>query len=829
MSISHDMTLCPIQDPFRFRARFLALEMASLLIDETGGLEMNRAHELLSLFEKHRFLIGPHLENDAFIFEHIRSTLKILIQSDPLQKLIQKFSPPVCHSGAERLIRATLWPKQVQQITAADLKRAVLAALFTHLRQTTGSCFATAPAILIQRKQPLQQLRDLFDLLTYGALHRVISGQEYTVPLCPSIEQFDVTRPLAPFTPAQLSMAPGLRAAFAEAGFPLTQTVLEAHIKQEPSATTPKELIEAILLHLLHLQKNDVAEEEGLRQIDMNQLFAKQSAIYYQKPSERSIKVSQWKKAVEKGISAYQALSDCALLRAWEATLASFSDVKLDVAKWNIYVSLGLHPDYVGGIGSFIYQKVQAKLDQLNQQITKLQGEYEHLLQIAHSAERRGLQGEYSHATMRASGLRQEIEEHVRNGEKVSHLARIFLEKTNALIPDTFQEIFDPSLAKNLAEMIDDSPAGFRLAHKHGRKASSQWTYIRSAEEFIRCVKEFFESAERELALENPEQRPFIEQISTDLIVYLQTDEFLNQSIERTRKNPAFHDPRATPWEYISGGTMPALLMAYTQRQFPYSALQKTIHNELELISFLSDAALQTKETALMYSPTHAFLFHPEWLPHHPHQVIGAMQNFWKQVKIEDEEWLAFALSHKLPEKESAIFLHRWRQYGKKGTLAHFRESALEILGRQKEALIDSFLYESLPLISSQEATHLAKSLGLDLSLESPWVTPIGFREWIKSAFISAQRSPFSTSDVDEQMAALLRQKGWAAPRPLLFADTNWSSWLFGLSISPSGKLDLWRFTRTAMSGVPMPEWFRLQCGGEWVILNRPNEYTETI
>ncbi len=834
MDISRAMTLCQLQDPLRFRARFIALEIANALIDEAGNLELDIAQQLHDEFEIHRFILGPSLENDAFIFQHIRSSLGFLLQTPAIQKLLQKFSTPLCHEGAARLIRDTLWPKPIKQIHEADVKRAVVAAWFTWLRQTTGSCFATAPAILIQHNQPLQLLQDLFDLLTFGSLRRIISGQEYNVPLCPSIEQFDLTRPLTGFSADLLSIAPGLRAAFSAAGFSLAREDLQTFIEQAEDAKTPKELIESILLRLHQIHREDVLEEEGLKSLEMNPLLAKQSAIYYQKPSERATKVSQWKKAVIKALAAYQALGDCALLRAWEATVASFSDVKLDVAKWNLYVSLGLHPDFPGGIGAFAYNLINAKLATFNEQIAELQVEYEHLAQITHNAEKRGLSREFSHAMVRAGSIRQQIEEYVRDGERLSKLFPVLIENLDKLIPESFQEIFDPSLAQNLVEMIDDSPAGFRLAYKHGRSASSQWTFIRSAEEFIHALREFFEYSERELMAERPADKVWIEQILTALIQFIQTEEFLDQSIQRTRKNPSLQDPGAKPWQYISGGTMPALLMAYTNRQIPFSALQKTIHNEQELLSFLiesvsqnaSQSASKTTQTCLMHSPTHAFIFQPQWLPTNLQQSILQMQNFWKQMKVADEEWLVEKLALRLPEKDFALFIHRWRQEGIKGELSRFRRTLLELLGPTRESLLDSFLWESLPLIKPEVATQVGHEMGITISLSQTWITPLEFREIAKATFISQQGSPFSSLDFDEEVAAVLRKKGLAAPKPLLFADTNWSTWFFGLAISPSGALTVWRFHRTGMSGVPMNAWFRLQCGNEWIILNRPQEYT---
>ena len=509
-----------------------------------------------------------------------------------------------------------------------------------------------------------------------------------------------------------------------------------------------------------------------------------------------------------------------------EATVASFSDVKLEVAKWNLTVSLGLHPDFPGGIGAFAYNLINAKLATFNQQIADLQVEYEHLSQIAYNAEKRGLRGDVSHAMVRANSIRQQIEECARDGERLSKLFPVLIENLDKLIPESFQEIFDPSLAQNLAEMIDDSPAGFRLAHKHGRSASSQWTFIRTAEEFIHALREFFAYSERELIAARPADKVWIEQILTALIQFIQTEEFLDQAIQRTRKNPSVRDPSAKPWQYISGGTMPALLMAYTNRQSPFSALQKTINNEQELLSFLIESASKTTETSLMHSPTHAFIFQPRWLPSNLQQSILQMQNFWKQMKVTDEEWLVEKIALRLPEKDSALFIHRWRQEGIKGEFARFRRTLLELLGPAKESLLDSFLWESLPLIKPEVATQVGHEMGITISVSQTWITPLEFRERVKTAFISKQGSPFSSFDLDEEVATILRNKGLAAPKPILFADTNWSAWFFGLAISPGGALSVWRFHRTGMSGVPMNAWFRLQCGGEWIVLNRPQEYT---
>ncbi|MCB1082108.1 MAG: hypothetical protein KDK63_03070, partial [Chlamydiia bacterium] len=68
--------------------------------------------------------------------------------------------------------------------------------------------------------------------------------------------------------------------------------------------------------------------------------------------------------------------NDHPLLRAWEYTIASYADYKVTFSRWNLYQSLGLDPKKGGGIGAFIYKKLQEKLEDTNKQVEKLHDEY---------------------------------------------------------------------------------------------------------------------------------------------------------------------------------------------------------------------------------------------------------------------------------------------------------------------------------------------------------------------------------------------------------------------------------------------------------------------
>lgn len=52
------------------------------------------------------------------------------------------------------------------------------------------------------------------------------------------------------------------------------------------------------------------------------------------------------------------------------------------------------------------------------------------------------------------------------------------------------------------------------------------------------------------------------------------------------------------------------------------------------------------------------------------------------------------------------------------------------------------------------------------------------------------------------------RRVGLSPPSPLLFGDSNWTTYLFGCALEPgSGKLALWRFEPNCSRGVPMTAW----------------------
>lgn len=133
--------------------------------------------------KQHLYFLG-HEETLGQI--ELLQALEYLAGHPETQKLIEQFSRPLTQPGLEKAIRETLDLSPKTLLTDAHVRQAVLAAWFTRLRQSVGSCFATAPAILIKEAQPDIMLRDLKEMMETGRIKKVASGLEMHVPVSAS-------------------------------------------------------------------------------------------------------------------------------------------------------------------------------------------------------------------------------------------------------------------------------------------------------------------------------------------------------------------------------------------------------------------------------------------------------------------------------------------------------------------------------------------------------------------------------------------------------------------------------------------------------------------
>lgn len=161
------------QDSFCYYALLQAREFTQQLIDENGQLLGGVVP------------VGRISSYSAeVILEHQRRFLTKW-ESDPsfVQKF-RRFSLPLCHPFAEEVVRETLGLPSETKLQDFHIKRAAVAACLTPLRQSIGSCFATAPAIQIQQFHLDLFVDDLYELLSRGRLTRVVDGEAYAAPFC---------------------------------------------------------------------------------------------------------------------------------------------------------------------------------------------------------------------------------------------------------------------------------------------------------------------------------------------------------------------------------------------------------------------------------------------------------------------------------------------------------------------------------------------------------------------------------------------------------------------------------------------------------------------
>lgn len=859
--ISYAMDLCPLQESFRFRARYLGWSAARWLIDETGEIDLVRVNTLRGMLEKSLYPLGPRMEGDAEIYAHLLLCLNDLAEKKELSVLLKKFSLPLCHKKAEEIVRETIWPDEENRIGSVHVKRAALTAWLTLLRQTTGSCFATAPAILVQRYQPERFFKDLYDLLSIGQLRRTFEGKGYTVPFSPTPGMGDLQKTLSSFPNAEaMAYAPGLRISLDAAEFfpfdmPLGQKIgdLRRRLSRiDTPVETPEKLFKILMLDGLGLTEEEIADEENLAKIQMTPLLAKQSAVYYQRPSERGKKVAEYKKKLAKACATFRALTECTLLRTWEYTIASFCDVKVDFARWNLYVGLGLHPDQKGGVGDFLYQIINGKLQAKNEEAARLHREYEAsfssvraievlLRQAGSEGQIHQLKGQLSSA-MHESNLAEQMRDRaVAAAEALSNSFSSLIRQYDEKLQDHFQEIFDPSVRALEAHQYEDSPAGFRLVYKHGRSDASLWTMIHTEDEYLNSLRDFFSTVERDLIVAEPLGAEFAAEVTTEIVRYLFEPEFIISAKERSRVQG-----RASPWDYVSGGTMQMMVQHYYGRTKPLTETSFTPRSEEELAKFLKTVAEGTTGPLLIHSPSHAFILMPDWIQ--LQSEANSVKNLQaiKRWKLDEEmqEHLAHRLSDRLNPLEKPLFLHLFRQKFAAETNKQFRLRLIETLKSIPESrlknpveAVDSLLYENFPLFKSAEATialetilrPLLGSQKIEIQIDANFIGAFELQQKAKEEILRLGTAAFSSTDWDMEIATRARMANLSYPAPYLFADTNWAGWYFGWVINPaSGEWELWRLNRTATQGIPMSEWkgfFSPQNRLPWVLLPVKKEY----
>lgn len=657
-----------LQDSLAVRNTLRTRALATILINEEGKLQTDLLPLCRQYLEKSLFSFGPGRHIEVTRQEHILEVIKLL-QTDPLLvRLLFSVDKTNANPMAEQIIRDTLALPVKTSVGAVQMRRAVLAAWLAFLRQSVGSCFATAPAIIVLDEQPNQFLKDLVEMLSTGRLKRTFSGVEYAAPVCYSSGSGDLKRPQVYtreqiFDVSSISAAPGYIAAFTAANL-LDVTKSAAEQQQQADDlllralrngynwekstiwTTPEELLRKVLLNHLGLQESDLAEAE--RQT-LAPAFG--SLVIDKNVGGKSSAVQAFGPLFLRCCAGFKGLAENALLKCWEFTVASFAETKPSFSKWNLYASLGLDPREKGGIGQSLYAIISDRFERAKAELKELQYNYEQVVSrirqlgvrinsAGSESEARWLKGEYQTNQVELYNVEQLHGNVKAKVERYSNLFDELIDEYTNLFPRYFQEVYDPDIREVSVGPYDDSPAGFHLVYKHGRENSAQWSVVGGAVEFTNYLVDFFIATERvvsaDIALDSKDSR-ILSDIVTAVVSHIKTDEFLETALRRmaaAHNAPLIDRPlenldkvEKKPWVYTSGGTMGSLVSCYFRREEAPTESARWVESPMELLVFLIDITKQLppnelalflknpNKSLLIHSPTHAFLFKPGWAP----------------------------------------------------------------------------------------------------------------------------------------------------------------------------------------------------------------------
>jgi hypothetical protein len=784
--LSRRLDRSQIQESCSVRNILRARRLATLLIDDKGELKMNLLSEVIEQLKLNLYSLGPYRQYDAKRQEHLLKILTILYENKDLVRTLKKIGRPFSNKYAEELIQQTLELHPSTTITDAHTRRAILAAWLSYLRQNVGSCFATAPAKIIQEEQPELFLQDMADLLATGRLKRTFSGIEYSVPLSISWGAGDLKKPLliqiaSAHIQPEIWYSPGLMAAFESINFFKKEDTLKYKVNQIKAWLTPfiqhkgakqftiiltaEEIIRFIMLQAFGLT------EQQLREYESRPKGMVQSQLLMHIPtSSRNFggigeRCANFLQQFEVAKNAFKGLSDSALLKAWEFTLASFSETKLEFTRWNLYSSLGMGTSEPGGIGQCIYQIIQRKLDVINKKVQEVQYEYEivfthvktlesRMRQASTEKELHWLRVEYQSRANEFYFLEEQRDETQYQAKNLvglyESLHALYLE----LFKDYFQEVYDADVQEIITGPFDDSPAGFRLLYKHGRSNTAQWTRIKNQAEFIDALASFFVATEPQVvaALELKKGlEKDLSEIVTAIINHVKTKEFLETAFHRmaaAHHVPLIQDPlehldrvEKKPWVYTSGGTMNTLVSCYYRLPDKPKEASKWVESELELLVFLVDSVKhipqpliepylkKARSALLMQSPTHAFLLKPNiplfkeaWMSEEftytyvRDRFLKPAEFFVERILLDNEmiQFLIQQLTEKVPENFQPRFKSMSSQLTGPLNPIFFREYLVDLLSHDRglrygrtailaEEEIDSMLYSNLPLFPIYE------------------------------------------------------------------------------------------------------------------------------
>ncbi len=886
------LSLAPLQDPFKFRARRRSSAIAKAIIDKNGDLHIAKIKELKSHLEKEGCVPLPGGAGDQEMLEHFICVLDRFLNESKFKNIIRKFQLPLCHKYAETLVRESVGRLMNESLSDRDVKIAVLSACLYPLRQNVGSCFATAPAIMIQKEQLENVLYDLYELLSTGKMTRTIEGHQYSVPLSPSIGIAELKKslrilqddppsdvPLSLYRPLELTGLFKTQMNHKERLIWWKNALQHFFISQE--ILTVESFFESVVFDFFEITKEQmeqfkIFEKEMLKRAHRVELVQNTSAL---KKHEKFYKAQEM---LHKVRLHFLMMTEDPLARAWEYTIASFSEVKMDFSRWNLFLSLGLKHTDKDGIGKVIYDFVDQKIGNSNAKLEEYQRDYEIafdqlravetlLKQASSESEARRLKAEFQSRSYHMHACLELRDKFYKKASFYSQLFSFFIEKLDKNFSESFQEIYDPEMQDVEVGEYEDAPAGFRLVYKHGRRDASLWSMIRSEDQFIESLVDFFKHIEPSIVSECSEKgvEEDAKEIISLMILHVRTQEFINSSYRRMAQHG--DNEHKKPWCYISGGAMNSLIKAYFLQQREVDEESFTVEGGLDLLTLIIETLKsipynfsayfpkESKKKVLMHSPTHAFLLEP----YRERFYLGWDNNRFTYTWIRDhfiENYLRFYHRITLNEMEQRFLLQSFLklvpfnfgtallknvQYTKISSTKEWAEKVLSCVQKNSafEDVLCSFLYRSLPLVHADAASKALYGLvyekvgaqaseiidEIDFS-QQEYLTAEVIKEIAKGILFLSLEKHGSHFDFDEYVSLKAEQMGLSAPLPLVFADSNWSQNKFAFVVSPfSEQVELWRTPGLVTEGIRMSSWLPFlskQAKQPWGIYVKPQQYS---
>ena len=904
--VAQVMAQTGLQDVFKFRCRRRSLLIAQALLDEKGDLQPEAISGMIRLLESEGYIPTPQGYSDKSLTNHILDVLRKWENNKSFRFILRKFQEPLCHKYAEKIIKDTIGVCDDHILTDRDLRVAVLSACFFPLRQNVGSCFATAPAILIQKEQIENLLADLYDLLTMGKIIRTIGGKEYSVPLSPSIGIGDLRKVLTNVSlDPQSEIPPGLRVPLEQIQIiPIKASSLEKKLwltsklksfLQEKISPTIEGFFRFVIF-----QHFEVTEEEMERFLFEEQTLFRQSRrseiMIDSRSSKRKDKFEKARGMEEKAKRIFLCMTENPLARVWEYTLASLSETKMEFSRWNLYSSLGLNQDEPGGIGQLIYKFVEEKISGCNQKLDEYQQDYEIafnqlratealLKQAASESEARRLKAEYQTRSYHMQACLEIRDQFYKKCSFYPQLFSFLIKQFDEQFPEYFQEIYDAEMQEVETTEYEDSPAGFRLVYKHGRRDASLWTMIHTQDQFINTLIDFFSFVEPQItgACETKGCDDDVKEIISLIIIHLRTEDFIKSAFQRSAKVHQVNVEKKSlkelqkiekkPWAYTSGGVMNTLIKTYYRREGEIHEDSFKVEGSLDLLTLILETMKgltynftayfpkNVEKRVLMHSPTHAFSL----LPYNPYFFEGWDDNGFTYTWIRDhflEPRKKFYRSIVLSAAEQQTLIHLFAvdlpselsfKIMGAGTesscsVVEFAQNLLKALPLSPliEDALDSFLYQALPLIPPHKwkesvATILQEKVGDELTPilslfpdELPGFIPSRLiKELAKAFYLLSKGKACLDFDLHTFVTNSAEKLYLSSPSPLIFADTNWSQNHFGFVVSPIlEEVKLWRVTESGYEGVFLRSWSQYLSPGaqqNWAIYTKPMEYSQVF